>query len=80
MIEAEQVEDGDVQVVDMHLVPHGGEASFVGRAVDMAPPLMPPPASKTVIFSMFAGLAIRSIILVLLIKPRNELTTINPVD
>ena len=47
VVEAEQVQDGGVQVVDVDRVLDGLEAEFVGRAVGW-PPLTPPPASQTV--------------------------------
>ena len=47
VVEAEQVQDRGVQVVDVHGVLDGLVAEFVGRAVDV-PPLTPPPASQTV--------------------------------
>ena len=44
VVEAEQVQDRGVQVVDVDLVLDGLEAELVGRAVDV-PPFTPPPAS-----------------------------------
>ena len=47
VVEAQQMQDRRVDVVDVHLVLDGLEAQFVGRAVDVAP-FTPPPASHIV--------------------------------
>ena len=47
VVEAEEVEDGGVQVVDVDFVLDGAEAEVVGRAVGM-PPFTPPPARSVV--------------------------------
>ena len=47
VVEAEELEDRGVEVVDVHAVLDGAEAELVGGA-DRLPPLTPPPASQVV--------------------------------
>jgi len=48
VVDAEEVEHGGVEVVDLHFVFDGLVAPVVGRSVATSPGLTPPPASQVV--------------------------------